>query len=58
MLIQVGDWVQTETRHVGKVAWIDADRRQVTITTVDPQEMRMVDETYRIDQVVKFEVER
>jgi hypothetical protein len=58
MQLQIGDWVQTDSQFVGRVESIDAEGSRVTITRVDPAEMRMVTETYSIDRLIRFEVER
>jgi len=56
MPIQVGDWVQTNTRQIGKVSSVDADGALVTITRVDPDRLRMVAETYSINELRKLEI--
>ena len=58
MLIQVGDWVQTENQQVGKVSSIDEVAGEATITRVDPEQLRLVAETYSINELRKCEIQQ
>jgi hypothetical protein len=58
MLIQVGDWVQTENQQVGKVSSIDEAAGKATITRVDPEQLRLVAETYSINELRKCEIQQ
>ena len=58
MAIQVGDWVQTESKQVGKVSSVDEDAGEATITRIDPEQLRLVAETYSIDELRKFETQQ
>jgi preprotein translocase subunit YajC len=56
--IQVGDWVQTDTGDVGKVASIDATSRTAAILKLDQENLRITSVTFPIDRLAKIEIER
>jgi hypothetical protein len=56
--IQVGDWVQTDTGEVGKVASIDPINRTVDILTLDQDNLRITSVTFPLDRLTKIEIER
>lgn len=56
MEIEVGDWVETNSKLVGKVSSVDVAAECATITRIDPQQLRLVVETYSLTELRKFEI--
>jgi hypothetical protein len=56
--IQTGDWVQTDTGEVGKIASIDSIRRTAAILKLDQENLRITSVSFPIDRLAKIEIER
>jgi hypothetical protein len=56
--IQVGDWVQTDTGEIGKVASIDSTTKTADILKLDQENLRITSITFPIDRLTKIEIKK